>query len=476
MAHLVQQEAQPPSTRRDTEQSFFVCTSARTPDEAIIWETAASRCMTSSEALARKVQRPSTAPFVRSPFNKEAIHAAWGKRPPSIAGISGNLRGDFGPFGPVPSVELNRTGNHPVHTKMLRPIVLTAVVAVMATACGGSSTGSSASKLTQTQIIASASKATVHIYGQASGAFFESGTGVVIDAAKGLILTADHVIAGAPAIKVVLPNHSVVAGQVVAQAPCDDLAVLRLNPIPSGLNQIKIVDNKPLAAGAHVTALGFPASVQNATDASAKLVATEGSVSANDIAADPNAVPADLPALPDLIQHQAPINPGNSGGPLVDDNANLVGINVWGNPNGQSQGYAVASNHISTLLPNLKAGKNIQYLGFSLRATSGLTQGEIRYIEQQTGAPVPNDASNGNLILPGLIVTGVDSGSPVDTAQIEVFDFVDGLEGTAVGNVQQVCDVLASKSPGSHVKVNGIYNFANDNYGKRWTADAVLGA
>ena len=84
------------------------------------------------------------------------------------------------------------------------------------------------------------------------------GTGIVVDAAKGYVLTNQHVIAGATSVKVTIGNNESNA-RVLGQAPCEDLAVLELSPKPAGLKAAKLGSASSVASGDEVVAMGYPA-------------------------------------------------------------------------------------------------------------------------------------------------------------------------------------------------------------------------
>ena len=85
---------------------------------------------------------------------------------------------------------------------------------------------------TKAEVIQQVSRGVVQISG-AVGDARASGTGIVIDAAKGLIATNAHVVAGMSSIEVTLPDRSRVAARLVASSPCDDLAVVQITPSQS---------------------------------------------------------------------------------------------------------------------------------------------------------------------------------------------------------------------------------------------------
>jgi S1-C subfamily serine protease len=250
--------------------------------------------------------------------------------------------------------------------------------------------------------------------------------------------------------------------RILGQAPCDDLAVLALNPIPTDLHAITMGDSSKARAGQHVTVLGYPSSLQDATQA--KVTATEGSVSVADTAAEPD---PSLPRYPSLIQHQAPVNPGNSGGPLIDDAARLIGINTLANTltSGgravQGQYYAITTKHVQEVLPVLESGKNVAYVGWELLPVAEYGQ----EIESSWGLNLPRTD--------GMFVSAADSGSPADHGQVQAGDQFYSIEDTAVNSVADVCGIVQSRSSGQVLRVHGVYTHGAKD-GVSWFADVTL--
>jgi S1-C subfamily serine protease len=254
------------------------------------------------------------------------------------------------------------------------------------------------------------------------------GTGVVIDAERGLVVTNAHVVSGATSLNASVGGDQISA-RVRGQAPCEDLAVLQLRPVPGSLKSATLGRARGIHAGDRVTALGYPGALEsNLTQR--KLQATEGTVSSGIAAAT---ISPGLPKYPALIQHQAPISPGNSGGPLFDDKGEVIGINTLastGEGGRQNQNQAISIDRVRSLLPDLMANRDSGYVGWSL---------------------VPIDARTDF-----LFVEGTDAGSPADRAGLRFGDAIVELDNTPVGDVPEVCDIVNSKEPGDRLKVAGL--------------------
>jgi S1-C subfamily serine protease len=146
-----------------------------------------------------------------------------------------------------------------------------------------------------------------------------TGSGWVLDAKRGLVVTNAHVVNQAEELRVVA-GGSTRDAEIVGVAPCEDLALLRVRDT-AGLKTAPLADDDSVDTGETVVALGFGADAAPA----APVGSTQGVVS---VARTSFRDPApDVPAYPSVIQTDAPLNPGNSGGPLVDLDGKVVGVN-----------------------------------------------------------------------------------------------------------------------------------------------------
>ncbi|HOQ30276.1 MAG TPA: trypsin-like peptidase domain-containing protein, partial [Armatimonadota bacterium] len=157
------------------------------------------------------------------------------------------------------------------------------------------------------------------------------GSGVIIDARRGYVLTNAHVIKDAREIKVTLPDKRQFTGKVVGQDVQSDLAVVRIPA--NNLPEAKLSKAAPPPIGSWVVAIGNPFGFANTV--------TVGVVSAT----ERDISPQGGPTLQRLIQTDAAINPGNSGGPLVNLDGEVVGINTAILSVAQGIGFAISSQH-----------------------------------------------------------------------------------------------------------------------------------
>src|SRR5262249_29530443 len=123
--------------------------------------------------------------------------------------------------------------------------------AALVAGCGGGGS----STLSQQDLISKVKPTVVELSGE-RGQDTVGGTGVVTDPKKGLGLTKEHVIAGVSALRAKVGDNAATAGpaRVLAQAPCDDLAVVQLVNVPQGLNPLKLGSSGKIKSGEQVTA------------------------------------------------------------------------------------------------------------------------------------------------------------------------------------------------------------------------------
>ena len=169
----------------------------------------------------------------------------------------------------------------------------------------------------------------------------QAGSGVIIDPA-GLVLTNSHVVFGRQAITVTLDDGNVLPARIVGLDPIFDVAVLRI-PVPGTgkLPAASFTESGKLRVGDEVFAIGNPLGLEQTL--------TRGIVSAVN-----RILPSASWSLREpLIQTDAAINHGNSGGPLVDQCGKVVGINTAMLPDAQGIGFAIPSDLIVAVLPEL---------------------------------------------------------------------------------------------------------------------------
>jgi S1-C subfamily serine protease len=198
------------------------------------------------------------------------------------------------------------------------------------------------------------------LFGDPSGSMRErgQGSGVVIDAGRGLVLTNAHVVDKVDTVEVTLADGKQLDGTVVGADPVTDLAVVRIPTKSTRLEAATLGNSEALEVGDWAIALGSPYGLERTV--------TLGIVSS--LHRDINSLGFADKRL-DLIQTDAAINPGNSGGPLINAAGEVIGINtlVRSGP-GAGLGFAIPINLARRVASQLADGGKVvhPYLGLQL--------------------------------------------------------------------------------------------------------------
>src|SRR5579883_2530969 len=251
------------------------------------------------------------------------------------------------------------------------------------------------------------------------------GSGVIVDAQHGYILTNNHVIAGATDIKVTLTDGRTFKATVIGADPQTDIAVIQ---IPAqNLTALTVADSSKLRVGDFVVAIGDPFGLGQS--------ATSGIISGlqrQDLRRN---------GVQNYIQTDASINPGNSGGALVNLAGQLVGINsMIYSPSGASAGlgFAIPSNLAASVMKQL-----IEH-GRVVRGSLGV---EAQDLTPRVAAALGIHASQGALI------TEVIPGSPAASAGLQPGDLVVSVDGKPVSDAQDLRNAQGLKPLGSTLQL-----------------------
>lgn len=225
------------------------------------------------------------------------------------------------------------------------------------------------------------------------------GSGVVIDAAKGYVLTNDHVVPDAPRVVVELPDGRRRTVKSVRRDPRSDLALLVIDP--EGLSDAEWGDSDALDLADWVIAIGQPFGLAGSVN--------PGTVSGPRRGFGPL-------GYDDLIQTSAAINAGSSGGPLVDLSGKVVGINVaikTVSGGYEGVGFAVPASRARRVAADLAEFGKVR------RAYLGV-------------ATDPPDPERRAAAVPGAIVASLVPGGPAEAAGLRVGDVLETIGGRGV--------------------------------------------
>ena len=257
------------------------------------------------------------------------------------------------------------------------------------------------------------------------------GSGVIIDAAKGYIVTNNHVVEDMDKISVKLMDKRIFEATVVGSDPKSDLAVLQIEA--DNLSQVDIGDSEKLRVGEWVIAIGSPFSDNLSHTVTAGIISAMGR---SDIISREN--------YEDFIQIDAAINPGNSGGALVDLNGKLIGINTAIATGGYERsnrgvGFAIPVNMVNKVMNDLIDK------GYVVRGWLGVA---IQEIDDSYAKALGLDTRDGALI------SNVANSSPADNAGLITGDVILEFDDVSINNSSHLKNVVSSSEPGKRYKVD----------------------
>lgn len=251
------------------------------------------------------------------------------------------------------------------------------------------------------------------------------GTGFIIRE-DGLIVTNNHVIAGADKIDVQLSEGSekLYEATVVGSDDRTDIALIKIKG--TGFPTVQLGSSKEAQVGEWVAAFGNPFGQGHTM--------TKGIISAKGRAI------SEINRFP-LIQTDAPINPGNSGGPLVNIKGQVIGVNAAIDPRAQNIGFAIPIDEVKPLIPQLEKSGRIKkgYLGV-----------ELGDLDQRAAMAL------GLKDIEGAFVGRVEKNSPAGKAGLQPYDVMIEFGGKKIRNSSELRDMVADAAIGSSVETKVI--------------------
>lgn len=255
------------------------------------------------------------------------------------------------------------------------------------------------------------------------------GSGVIVDPA-GYILTNNHVVGDADAIRVILLDGRELPAELIGADPGSDVAVIKIEA--DNLVSAEMGDSDIVEVGEWVLAVGNPFGLD--------FTVTSGIISARGRSG------MNVLEMEDFLQTDAAINPGNSGGPLVNLKGGIIGINSFiytpqassGSGGSVGVGFAIPSNMAKSIMQSLISHKQItsSYLGVE-------TQTLTADLAQAFGLPSPR----------GALVQAVNRDSPAEKAGLRRGDVVVRWGRREIDDDRQFRNLVTIATPGEAVEV-----------------------
>jgi len=255
-----------------------------------------------------------------------------------------------------------------------------------------------------------------------------AGSGVIVDAVNGYILTNHHVVSGADKIQISLINKTTLDAEIIGSDPATDIALLKVEA--DDLTDITIGNSDNVEVGDFVIAIGNPFGLGNTV--------TSGIVSAL------GRTGISTSGYEDFIQTDASINPGNSGGALVNMKGELVGINsaiISRSGGNVGIGFAVPSEIAQSIMS--------QILDFG-EVRRGLLGVSIQTIDKESAEILGVNTESGALI------SGIEPGSAAEKAELKVDDIIVKVDNEKIASSRELANAIGLKGSGESVIIEFI--------------------
>ena len=263
------------------------------------------------------------------------------------------------------------------------------------------------------------------------------GSGAIINAEKGYVLTNNHVIKDADKITVQLHDGREFKAKVIGADEMSDVALIQVEK-PKNLTALKLADSDKLRVGDFTVAIGNPFGLGQTV--------TSGIVSALG-----RSMGSDSGTYENYIQTDAAVNRGNSGGPLINLNGELIGINTAIlSPSGGNAGiaFAIPSNMANNLV------QQILEFGEVRRGMLGIKGGELNADLAQA---FDIEAKK------GAFISEVMPGSAADKAGLKAGDVITAINGQAISSFAEMRAKIATSGAGTEIDLTYLRDGKSNN-------------
>lgn len=263
------------------------------------------------------------------------------------------------------------------------------------------------------------------------------GSGAIINAEKGYVLTNNHVIKDADKITVQLHDGREFKAKVIGADEMSDVALIQVEK-PKNLTALKLADSDKLRVGDFTVAIGNPFGLGQTV--------TSGIVSALG-----RSMGSDSGTYENYIQTDAAVNRGNSGGPLINLNGELIGINTAIlSPSGGNAGiaFAIPSNMANNLV------QQILEFGEVRRGMLGIKGGELNADLAQA---FDIEAKK------GAFISEVMPGSAADKAGLKAGDVITAINGQAISSFAEMRAKIATSGAGKEIDLTYLRDGKSNN-------------
>ncbi|MGI6679898.1 MAG: S1C family serine protease [Bdellovibrionota bacterium] len=262
-----------------------------------------------------------------------------------------------------------------------------------------------------------------------------SGSGVIIDSKKGIVLTNLHVIQNASDLVITINEKEKTRAKLIGVDREYDIAVLQMIKYPSTIKAISLGDSGSLEVGQKVIAIGNPFGLS-------KTLTTGVISSLNRTVRNPTDF-----LMKGLIQTDASINPGNSGGPLIDMAGRIIGLNtaiLSNSGDSAGIGFAIPANYLKRILPELISTGKVSRpdLGLVLVDTS---QG-VMVQRVEKGSPLYGKVYPAEMEISGRYTRGL-------IRDFSKADLIYSMNDKRVYNKEQVDEIVAKAGTKEEIKI-----------------------